>query len=71
MEWELRIKKFVYYGSSLKNLIFGLVRNKKQYTGGFSKKGGFELFADLRGGLTKKWVVFLRGIDTQMHIMGN
>ena len=60
MGWELRIKKFVYYEGLLKNLRL-------------STKGGLQQFADLRGGLAKKGVVFLRGrgIDTQMYVMGN
>ena len=37
-----------------------------------SKKGGLGLFADLNRGLAKKKrVVFLRGIDNQMYVMGN
>ena len=32
------------------------------------KKGGLGQFADLRGGgITRKRVVFLRGVDTPMH----
>ena len=34
------------------------------------KKGGLRQFANLRGGLARKWrVVFLRGIDTPTHTM--
>ena len=34
------------------------------------KKGGLGKFADLRGGLARKMgAVFLRGVDTSMHIM--
>ena len=58
MGWGLRIKKFVYYGSSRKNLIFRVSLKKKQYIGGFSKKGGLEQFADIREGLKKKWWCF-------------
>ena len=36
----------------------GLVYKKKQYIGGFSKKGGLEQFADIREGLKKKWWCF-------------
>ena len=56
MGWGLRIKKFVYYGGgSLKNLIFRVGSQKKQYSrGDFLKKAGLEQFADLRGGLAKQ-----------------
>ena len=37
----------------------------------FSKKGGLGQFTDVRWGLAKKGVVFLREIDTQMHFMRN
>ena len=38
--------------------------------GGLPKKGGLGQFANLRRGLTRKrWVVFLRGVDTPMHTM--
>ena len=49
----------------------GFIHNKEQYIGWFSKKRGLGLFVDLRGVLAKNGVVFLRGIDTQMHVMGN
>ena len=40
--------------------------------GGGSKKRGLGQFANLRKGLVKKrGVVFLRGIDTEMDVMGN
>ena len=58
MGWGLRIKTFVYYGSSRKNLIFRVGLQKKQYIGGFSKKGGLEQFADIREGLKKSGGVF-------------
>ena len=71
----LRIKKFVYDGFSLKNLIFRFGSQKKQYVGGGgggSKKRGLGQFANLRKSLVKKrGVVFLRGIDTEMDVMGN
>ena len=34
---------------------------KNQYIGGLPKKGGLGQFVDLRGGLARKGVVFLRG----------
>ena len=68
----LRIKKFLYDGFSLKNLMFRFGSQKKQYVGGVSKKRGLGQFADLRRGLVRKrGVVFLRGIDTEMDVMGN
>ena len=72
MWWGLRIKNIVYYVGSLKSLIFRVGSWKKQYIGGICWKKGLEQFADLRGGLTeKRELVFLRGVDTQMHVMGN
>ena len=67
----IKDKKTVYYEGLLKNLIFR-VGSQKKYIGGLPKKGGLGQFEDLRGGLAKKKsVVFLRGVDTQMHVMGN
>ena len=55
MGWGLRIKKFIYYGGSLKNLIFRVGSQKENnIQGGFSKKGGLGQFVHLRGGLAKK-----------------
>ena len=47
------------------------VHEKPIYSGELPKKdGGLREFADLEGGLTKKeGVMFLRGVDTQMHTM--
>ena len=53
MQWVLMIKKFVYYGASLKNLIFW-VDKKKTVDRGHWQKGGLGQFADLREGLAKK-----------------
>ena len=38
MGWGLRIKKFVYYGSSLKNLIFSVGLQKNNMKEDFQKK---------------------------------
>ena len=54
MGWGLRIKKLVYYGGSLKNLILRIGSHKKYMWGNFSKKWGLGQFEDLRGGLAKK-----------------
>ena len=50
----MRIKEFVNYGGSLKNLILGVGSSKNDKQGGFSKKGRRGQLADLRGGLAKK-----------------
>ena len=71
MGWGLRIKKLYTMDIHRRIWILGFIHNKEQYIGGFSEKGGLGLFADLRGGLAQNGVVFLRGIDTQMHVMGN
>ena len=48
---------------------------KNKYRGGgLPEKGGFGQFADLKGGgggglARKSGLVFLRGVDTPMHIM--
>ena len=36
-----------------------------------SKKEGLGQFTDLRGGLAKNGGGVLRGVDTQIHVMGN
>ena len=68
----LRTKKIKYYRGSLKNPIFrGWGFTKNQYMGRELAKrgGGAGQFADLRGAWRKRGGVFLRGVDTPMHIM--
>ena len=58
-------------GLRLKNFNIMGVHEKPIYSGELPKKdGGLREFADLEGGLPKKrGVMFLRGVDTQMHTM--
>ena len=68
----LRLKNFNFLGGSLKNPTFRGGSQKTNIEGGLPKKGGFGQFVDLRegGGLGKKeGIVFLRGVDTSMHLM--
>ena len=72
MGWELRIKKIVYYGGSLKNLIFRVGSQKKNnIQGRLSKKGGLGQFADLKGGMENKDGGVFERVDTQTYVMGN
>ena len=41
----------------------------EQYIGELAKKRRLQKFADLRGGLAKKGVVFAMGVETPMHTM--
>ena len=69
----IKDKKILYIlGVHWKIWFLGLVLKKKTiYRGECLKKGGLGEFADLRGGLVKKGVMFLRGIDNQIYVMGN
>ena len=53
----------------MKNPIFRKGFTKKIYRGNCLRQ--FGQFADLRRGLVKKKVVFLRGVDTPTHNMSN
>ena len=53
---------------------FSIETQKSNIQGGLTKNEVLGQFADLRGHLAKKkkkWVVFLRGVDTQMNVMRN
>ena len=53
--WDgVKDEKFWYYGGSLKNLIFTGGHENPIYRGNY-QKGGHCPFADLGGGLAKKW----------------
>ena len=67
----LRMKNLNILGVHGKiRVLEGQFHEKPIYRGDCLKRGGggFEQFADLRGGLARKrGVVFLRGVDTPMH----
>ena len=60
MGWGLRIKNCILWGFSEKSDFWGWFTKKNIIKEGFSKNGELGQFADLRGGLTKIWVL-LRG----------
>ena len=67
----LRMKNLNILGVHGKiRVLEGRFHEKPIYRGDCLKRGGFEQFADLRGGLARKrGVVFLREVDTPMHTM--
>ena len=58
MGWGLRIKKYVYYGSSLKNLTFRVGSQKKLYRRDFLKRRAWTACRYKRGLGKKRGGVF-------------